>query len=117
MGSGEEDLQDSKKIRNRQFIRVACGIMALAIFAYGYDFVVDLLNPLPAPSKPVQQQKKRGFSLKELLWVKFLIIWQKKFGAIFFFNLSVLRSRTSLLILMKTHGFRILRLRHLVENG
>ena len=57
MGSSEEDLGDSKKIRNRQFIRVACGIMALAIFAYGYDFVEDALNPLPASSKPAQQQK------------------------------------------------------------
>jgi len=38
-GSSEEDLQDSKKIRNRKFIRVACGIMVLAIVAYGYDFV------------------------------------------------------------------------------
>ena len=44
MGSSEEDLGDSKKIRNRQFIRVACGIMALAIFAYGYDFVADVLR-------------------------------------------------------------------------
>ena len=56
MGSSEQDLQDSKKIKNRQFIRVAYGIMALAIVAYGYDFVVDLLNPPPAPSKPAQQQ-------------------------------------------------------------
>lgn len=52
MGSSEQDLQDSKKIKNRQFIRVACGIMALAIFAYGYDFVADALNPPPASSKP-----------------------------------------------------------------
>jgi hypothetical protein len=57
MGSSEEDLQDSKKIRNRQFIRVAYGIMALAIFAYGYDFVADALNPSPTPSKPAQNQK------------------------------------------------------------
>ena len=57
MGSSEKDLQDSKKIRNRQFIRVAYGIVALAIVAYGYDFVVDLLNPPPAPSKPSQNQK------------------------------------------------------------
>ena len=57
MGSSEEDLGDSKKIRNRQFIRVAYGIMALAIFAYGYDFVADALNPPQAPSKPAQQQK------------------------------------------------------------
>ena len=57
MGSSEEDLGDSKKIRNRQFIRVACGIMALAIVAYGYDFVADALNPPPTPSNLPQKQK------------------------------------------------------------
>ena len=57
MENQEEDLQDSKTIKKQQFIRVAYGIIAMAIIAYGYDFVVDLLNPPPVSKKTEQMPK------------------------------------------------------------
>jgi conjugal transfer pilus assembly protein TraB len=56
MKSQEEDLQDSKTIKKQQFIRVAYGIIAMALVVYGYDFVVDMLNP-PAVSTKVPEPK------------------------------------------------------------
>lgn len=52
MSEYQEDAPvDSKIIRKQQLLKIAYGLVALAISVFTYDFVVDYFNPPPVPKK------------------------------------------------------------------